>query len=58
MASSGPDERIVLGPFGEIDLDDPETAAAFEACQDLLGGPPGADGGPDGPASSDEGAAT
>jgi hypothetical protein len=31
--------RVVLGPFGEIDLDDPEIAAAFEACQDLLGGP-------------------
>jgi hypothetical protein len=35
------DERLVLGPFGEIDLDDPEVAAAFEACQDLLGGPAG-----------------
>jgi hypothetical protein len=35
---------VVLGPFGEIDMDDPEIAAAFEACQDLLGGPelPGA----------------
>jgi hypothetical protein len=31
--------RLVLGPFGEIDLDDPEVAAAFEACQDVLGGP-------------------
>jgi hypothetical protein len=31
--------RVVLGPFGEIDLDDPQVAAAFEACQDLLGGP-------------------
>jgi hypothetical protein len=37
----GPDEKVdVL--FGDIDLDDPETAAAFEACQDLTGGPPGA----------------
>jgi hypothetical protein len=36
---AGSDERLVLGPFGEIDLDDPEVAAAFEACQDLLGGP-------------------
>jgi hypothetical protein len=53
----GQDERIILGPFGEIDLDDPETAAAFEACQDLLGGPPGEDGGPSGSASSDEGGA-
>ena len=38
---SGSDQgsRLVLGPFGEIDLDDPEVAAAFEACQDVLGGP-------------------
>ena len=34
----------VFGPWGEIDLEDPETAAAFEACQDQLGGPDG--GGP------------
>jgi hypothetical protein len=54
----GSDEQVVLGPFGEIDLDDPETAAAFEACQDLLGGPPGEDGGPAGSVPSDEGAAT
>lgn len=52
----GRDETIVLGPFGEIDMDDPETAAAFEACQDLLGGPPGEDGGPAGSESSSEGA--
>jgi hypothetical protein len=51
----GRGERLVLGPFGEIDLDDPETAAAFEACQDLLGGPPGEDGGPE---QSTEGATT
>jgi len=50
----GRDDRIVLGPFGEIDLDDPETAAAFEACQDLLGGPPGEGG----PQQSTEGATT
>jgi hypothetical protein len=31
--------QVFLGPFGEIDMDDPEVAAAFEACQDLLGGP-------------------
>jgi hypothetical protein len=31
--------QVFLGPFGEIDLDDPEVRAAFEACQDLLGGP-------------------
>lgn len=38
----GSGQRI-FGPWGEIDLDDPETAAAFEACQEDLGGP---DGGP------------
>jgi hypothetical protein len=45
---SGPDDdgpRIALGPFGEIDMDDPTTAAAFEACQDIIGAP----GGPRGP---------
>jgi hypothetical protein len=31
--------RVFLGPFGEIDMDDPDVRAAFEACQDLLGGP-------------------
>jgi hypothetical protein len=31
----------VFGPWGEIDLDDPEVAAAFEACSDLMGGGPG-----------------
>jgi len=31
--------QVFLGPFGEIDMDDPEVQAAFEACQDLLGGP-------------------
>jgi hypothetical protein len=31
--------RVFLGPFGEIDMDDPEVRAAFEACQDVLGGP-------------------
>jgi hypothetical protein len=31
--------QVFLAPFGEIDMDDPEVAAAFEACQDLLGGP-------------------
>ena len=31
----------VFGPWGEIDLEDPETAAAFEACQEELGGPRG-----------------
>jgi hypothetical protein len=33
------DPQVYLGPFGEIDMDDPEVAAAFEACQDVLGGP-------------------
>jgi hypothetical protein len=41
--SSGGDEgdgpQVFLGPFGEIDMNDPENAAAFEACQDVLGGP-------------------
>jgi hypothetical protein len=35
------------GPFGEVDLDDPEVSAAFEACQDVLAdlvGGPGEDG--------------
>jgi hypothetical protein len=41
-ASGG--SQVFLGPFGEIDLDDPEVAAAFEACQDVLGDGPG--GGP------------
>ena len=31
--------QVFLGPFGEIDMDDPEVRAAFEACQELLGGP-------------------
>jgi hypothetical protein len=37
----GDDEgpQVFLGPFGEIDMDDPDVRAAFEACQDLLGGP-------------------
>lgn len=36
------DEVVGLAPtapFGDIDLDDPEVAAAFEACQDVLGLP-------------------
>jgi hypothetical protein len=35
----GDGPRVFLGPFGEIDMDDPDVRAAFEACQDLLGGP-------------------
>jgi len=34
--------------FGELDLDDPVTAAAFEACQDFFGFGPGAGPGPGG----------
>ncbi len=40
-----PQTRVMVGPFGEIDMDDPATKAAFEACQDLVtppgGGNPG-----------------
>jgi hypothetical protein len=43
------------GPFGDVDMDDPETQAAFEACQDLLGGPGGGAGGGPGVAPSGEG---
>jgi hypothetical protein len=48
--------RVFLGPFGEIDMDDPEVAAAFEACQDLLGGPE-LPGGPARPESDQSSAA-
>jgi hypothetical protein len=55
----GPDQQIVVGPFGEIDMDDPEVAAAFEACQDELGMPEGGPGGGGGngaePAEDSEG---
>jgi hypothetical protein len=56
-ASESGDSQVVLGPFGEIDLDDPEVAAAFEACQDLLGDGPsgGPGGGPDSEAPPAEG---
>jgi hypothetical protein len=39
---------MIAGPFGEVDLSDPATEAAFEACQDQLGGmvPAGRLGGP------------
>jgi hypothetical protein len=57
-SGDGDDEgpQVFLGPFGEIDMDDPEVRAAFEACQDLLGGP----GLPPEPAGSgsDEGSTT
>ena len=32
---SGPVNRVV-GPFGEIDLTDPQTKAAFDACQHIM----------------------
>lgn len=34
--SGGDGSTVVLGPFGEVDMDDPEIAAAFEVCQDLM----------------------
>jgi hypothetical protein len=53
--SDGP---MIAGPFGEVDLGDPETAAAFEACQDSLGdiAPPGGavPAGPGGPDSAED----
>lgn len=48
----GSGRNVVIGPFGEIDMDDPTTAAAFEACQDTLGEP----GGPGGPGGDEGGA--
>lgn len=39
-----PTNRVMIGPFGEIDLEDPTISAAFEACEDVLGIPEG--GGP------------
>jgi hypothetical protein len=48
----GSGRSVVIGPFGEIDMDDPTTAAAFEACQDTLGAP----GGPGGPGGDEDGA--
>jgi hypothetical protein len=38
-SGSGPESQVNIGPFGEIDLDDPATASAFEACEGELGGP-------------------
>jgi hypothetical protein len=51
----GPSQRVMIGPFGEIDLDDPTISAAFEACQDVLGMPDG--GGPPPEGSDEDGAA-
>ena len=36
---SGPSERVTIGPFGEIDMGDPTTKAAFEACEPTLHAP-------------------
>ena len=46
--------RMIAGPFGEIDLDDPEMSAAFDTCSDKVGMdvPDGAKGGP-APATAD-----
>jgi hypothetical protein len=54
-ADEGSDGPMIAGPFGEVDLGDPEVAAAFEACQDSLGdfAPPGGMATPGGP--TDEG---
>jgi hypothetical protein len=30
--------QVFLGPFGALDMDDPDLRAAFEACKDELGG--------------------
>jgi hypothetical protein len=49
-ADEGQEGPVVAGPFGEIDMDDPEVAAAFEACQSLIGPPVGEDGAPGAPA--------
>ena len=38
--------EVVAGPFGVIELDDPEVQAAFETCQDDVGFGPGGRGGP------------
>jgi hypothetical protein len=50
--SGGDDEdgdgevAMVAGPFGEIDLSDPENEAAFEACRETMGMEDGPGGGP------------
>lgn len=41
--------EVVAGPFGVIELDDPEVKAAFETCQDTIGFGPGGPGGSGGP---------
>jgi hypothetical protein len=50
--SGGDGSSVALGPFGDVDMDDPEIAAAFEVCQDLMQ-PEGLDE-PGGTDSSDE----
>lgn len=36
-----PQTAVAIGPFGEIDMDDPATSKAFDACKDLMGLPEG-----------------
>lgn len=43
----GSQRAVVSGPFGTIDMDDPETIAAFETCSEEVGFGPGR-GGPGG----------
>jgi hypothetical protein len=49
----GTGRNVVIGPFGEIDMDDPTTAAAFEACQETLGAPGAPGGGEDSTSGAD-----
>ena len=45
MSDEGePEQRVMIGPFGEIDMEDPETEAAFDSCEDVLARPDGEDG--------------
>jgi hypothetical protein len=39
-AEGEPAEGARVGPFGEIDQDDPDFVAANEACGEILGGLP------------------
>jgi hypothetical protein len=45
-AKDGQRHEVVAGPFGVVELDDPEVKAAFETCQETVGFGPGAPGGP------------
>lgn len=35
--SDGGERRVLRGPFGELDMSDPATEAAFEKCQETMG---------------------